>query len=333
MEKEKRKEIVIVQDGHGQRLDAYLAAHFVDQTRSQIQKLIDSGDVLLRGKPGKNRDRVSDGDEIVVNSLVVQVESTLKPFPVPLKILFEDSQLVVIDKPAGLVVHPGAGTVEPTLVEGLLYHLGEREQIATSRYGERPGIVHRLDKDTSGVLVCSKNPVAHTFLSKQFEEKTNLREYIALLKGHLAEDEQMVTSYLGRDPKDRKKFISISEDTYQQKTPEDKSSWRKAVSNLKVRKRYTVEGIKLSLVDFRLSTGRTHQIRLHAHSIGHGVWGDPLYGKNRQNAPDYLASVKRQLLHARFLGFVHPESGEKVAFEADVPDDFALILNKLNALS
>ena len=331
MEKKESKEIVIVENGGGQRLDAYLALQLEGQSRSQVKKLIDQGCVLLNGKEAKGRERLSDNDEISVSYAAPSgPAASLNPAKLSLNILFEDSELVVIDKPAGLVVHPGAGTSEPTLVEGLLYHLGFRDALDMAEHGDRPGIVHRLDKDTTGVLVCSKNQKAHHFLSKQFADKTNLREYVALLSGHVEQEEMEITSYLGRDPKNRVKFVSIWQEEYDSKSDGEKRAYREARSQLKVAKRFVVDGVKFTLASFRLYTGRTHQIRLHAAAIGHHVYGDPLYAGPKKKVPSFLSGVSRQLLHARYLGFEHPKTLEKLAFESDLPSDFAEVLRHLN---
>jgi 23S rRNA pseudouridine1911/1915/1917 synthase len=332
MEKEKRQEeIVVSEEAEGERLDVFLTETFGgDLSRSQVKKLIDGGQVQVDDVVAKPRLRLQPGMRIIVDSSEVKkAPSNLTPVEMPLDILFEDDSVLVLNKKAGVVVHPGAGTTGPTLVEGVLYHFGHRDLMPIDVHTDRPGIVHRLDKDTTGALVIAKNTQVHRDLAKQFEEKSNLREYLALMIGHVKEDEFTIKSYLGRNPKDRRTYVSISEDRYGELEEGEQQTYRHAVSHFKVKRRYVVGQLKLTLANIQLSTGRTHQIRVHAASLGHGVWGDPMYGGRGHKYPEFLSNIKRQLLHARYLGFHHSGRDENIAFEADLPEDFQEVLKKL----
>lgn len=332
MDEETRQEEIIVDEGISrERLDKFLT-RLLPQTRQWIQKRITGQQILLNGKPTKSGALVSAGDLILMAEAPEQTEY-LTPHPLPLTILHEDDSLVVLDKQAGLVVHPGAGVREPTLVEGLLYHFGRKTRLEVQGQDNRPGVVHRLDKDTTGVMVCAKTPEAHQKLAVQFAEKSNVREYLALLAGRFPEEEMVYESYLGRDPKNRVKMMSRSEESFDEAGPP--AGWRSAKSAFRVVRRIEVAGQALTLCKVRLFTGRTHQIRAHAEALGFPVWGDQTYkGIDKPVAvlsggskiEKMLMGVKRQMLHARFLGFTHPTTKEKMMFEADLPKDFQLIL-------
>ncbi|MBO4472714.1 MAG: RluA family pseudouridine synthase [Clostridia bacterium] len=286
----------------GVRLDVFLSLNS-GKTRSAIAKAIEEGKVLLNGEvPTKTGVKVSCGDEIVVDVMEPRPISAA-PQDIPIEVLYEDADIAVVNKPQGMVTHPAAGSPDGTLVNALLARVTDLSGIN----GEiRPGIVHRLDKDTSGVLVIAKNDAAHLSLSKQISEKTALRYYYALLVGKLASDEGIVDKPIARSKKDRKK-MAVGE------------GGRKAVTLYRVIERFP----GYTLVECELRTGRTHQIRVHMKSIGHPVVGDPVYGKESPLAP------QGQLLHAHKLVLTHPTTGERMTFEAPINEVFAAALSKL----
>jgi 23S rRNA pseudouridine1911/1915/1917 synthase len=304
-------------------------------TRSKIQRLIESDSILLNGKPSRVGTKLKDGDVVTVHVSPPE-PSALIPRELSLNIIFEDDSIVVINKPAGLVVHPGAGDTGVTLVEGLLFYLGKLAENHTHEGWLRPGIVHRLDKDTTGVMVCAKTDEALAKLSAQFAAKTNDREYVALVSGVMKAEHIIRESYLYRDPHSRLRFASMEVPEYISKfgaVGEGPGRFRFAKSM------FTQEAVfasRLSLVAVRLFTGRTHQIRVHSKDLGLNVLGDPLYGKEvvlpahfDKDARAAVSSLSRQMLHARLLGFEHPVTGERLAFEAKLPNDFEMLLNKL----
>ena len=295
------KKIVVEKDVAGVRLDKFLLDGFSGFTRSHIKNMIDKGLVLLNGNPvTKAGVAVKAGDEVEVEILAPQKVST-EAEEVEFEIVFEDEDLAVINKPQGLVVHPCTSTKNGTLVNGLLFKIKDLSGIN----GElRPGIVHRLDKDTSGLLVVAKNDFAHANLAEQIKNKTCHRNYLALLDGNLKDDEGQVRTYIKRDPKDRKK-MSVQKDG------------REAITNYKVLQRFE----KTCLVEFMLQTGRTHQIRVHSKHLNHPVVGDKLYGKE-------VKTLAGQLLHAYKLSFAHPRTGKWLTFEAPLPAYFAEHLKK-----
>ncbi|MFY7930016.1 MAG: RluA family pseudouridine synthase [Oligoflexus sp.] len=319
------------------RLDAYLVQELPGHSRSVIQAWIKAGRIRVNGELQKTGYTLHSGDRVDIEGLPPRNDRLLELEPVDLSldILYEDDEVLVLNKPAGLVMHPGAGTREQvTLVAGVLAHIGRE---AGQMPGEplRPGIVHRLDKETSGVLVVAKTTRAHRHLSTQFKNKTNLREYVALLEGAMAGSEQTVESYLHRDPKHRIRFASLSLEDYARKVEDgaDLVSYRFAKTHFFRKKIY---GQKLTVALMRLETGRTHQIRVHARSLGLPVWGDKLYGATLRLPAGFpaelrqaLQDVPRLLLHARRLGFEHPLTGQKLAFEAPLPPDFRSVLELL----
>jgi 23S rRNA pseudouridine1911/1915/1917 synthase len=332
----------------GERLDVFLTATLQHRgeviSRAKVQRLIDAGSVLHNGKVCKGRALLQEGDVLEVMKRP-PVALTLTPVCLDLDILFEDRHIIVVNKPAGLTVHPGAGTREPTLVEGLLYHCGKLSNIAGDSLVEsRPGIVHRLDKDTSGVIVCAKTDQAHAQLARQFQDKTNRREYLALLDGVLPKAEVEHESYLHRDPAVRVRFKSASKaqvELLKSSSGVVPPGYRLARSHFQSEKIFAG---RLSLVRVTLRTGRTHQIRVHAQDLGVAVWGDPVYGA--QNHPGRgrarqlpslfteavraeLEGVNRQLLHAAVLGFKHPLDDREMIFSAPYPADFRRVLDLL----
>lgn len=286
----------------------YLSGYMPELTRSAIKKIFENSCVFVNGKQAKPSQSVKCGDGIEVDVPEAK-EYFAKPENIPLDIIYQDEHLAVINKPQGMTVHIGNGNYEGTLVNALLYNL---DNLSGINGVIRPGIVHRIDKDTSGLLVVAKNDAAHLSLSKQIEEKTCHRQYIALLEGVLKQDNGVVTTYIGRDPKDRVKMAVV---------PEGKG--KIAITEYEVLTRY--QGY--TLCKFNLKTGRTHQIRVHAKYLGHPVVGDPVYGIKKQKF-----QLNGQLLHAQRLEFTHPATGERMSFEAPLPQYFTEVLDKLKPI-
>ena len=284
------------------RVDVYLAS-CIELTRSRIKKLCDDGCVLVNKKVIKSNKILKVGDIIEVNLPEVK-NLELVPENIPIEIVYQDNDLAVINKPQGLTVHAGNGTNGSTLVNALLYHL---DNLSGINGVVRPGIVHRIDKNTSGLLVVAKNDASHLSLAKQIEEKTCKRVYQALLEGVLKTDKGVIRTFIGRNPNDRTKMSVVS-------------FGREAVTEYKVIKRYKNH----TLCEFSLKTGRTHQIRVHAKHIGHPVVGDPEYGYKNQKF-----KLNGQLLHAKKLEFIHPTTNEQVSFECALPDYFSKVLKSL----
>lgn len=287
------------------RADLAVSAHLTDYTRSAVKKLFDCGGVAVNGKPAKPAQSVNAGDEILVN-LPDPVECAAKPEDIPLDIIYQDADIAVINKPQGLTVHAGNGNIDGTLVNALLYRLDNLSGIGGVI---RPGIVHRIDKNTSGLLVVAKNDKAHLSLAGQIAEKTCRRTYIALLEGNLKDDSGTVTTYIGRSQTDRTKMAVV---------PPEKG--KLAVTDYSVLDRkdgYT-------LCRFDLQTGRTHQIRVHAKYLNHPVVGDDVYGRKKRQF-----NLNGQLLHAYRLELTHPATGERKVFTAPLPDYFVAVLKKL----
>lgn len=332
---EKHEKWTVCSSELGQRLDLCLVEKLPELSRAKVQKLIRQGHVLVQGQPTKSNYVIRDGDEIQVTIKAEPSPLSLNPHPMDLDILFEDDCLIVLNKPTGISVHPGAGEREPTLVEGILAHLSDN----SPQKSLRPGVVHRLDKDTTGVLVFAKDEQSHAHLAKQFEAKTNHREYIALLDGYMEEETLDYESYLFRDPKERLRFASIRKEDYEKKyssSPEDKKGYRFASSHFEKLQSYAQ---RFTLASITLRTGRTHQIRVHCKALKHPVLGDPLYNTPHefpktipQKLTKTLKSLKRQMLHAKILSFTHPKTGERMSFEAPLPEDFEAVLKTLECL-
>lgn len=295
-------EKIIAKHG-GERIDKFLAQK-LDKSRSLVQKLIKDELVLVNGVVVKTNYSVADGDEIDVIQLDVVDNTNIIPQPMDLDIVYEDSDLLVINKPSGLVVHPAPGHYQDTLVNGLLAYSNKLSDIN----GEfRPGIVHRIDKDTSGLLVVCKNNETHEALANQLSDKTLFRQYLAIVHGEIEEDEGEIIAPIGRDPRDRVKMAVVAKNS------------KEAQTNFKVLERYD----HYTLVSCNLLTGRTHQIRVHFDFINYPLVGDPLYGIKP------TIDTKGQALHAYKLGFVHPRSGEYMEFEAKPPQEFVDTLNQI----
>ncbi|MCX6128650.1 MAG: RluA family pseudouridine synthase [Proteobacteria bacterium] len=331
--------ILSAESAHASRLDVFLTRSLPRFSRSALQTLIKGGHVKVNGHVAKASQRLEATDSIQLDDLPEEqlAEPSMVPTPFPLDILYEDTSLIVINKPAGLIVHPGAGTRgKPTLVAAVLAHLGLSQPEDLPGELGRPGVVHRLDKDTSGAIVIAKTAAAHRHLAAQFKNKTNLREYVALLNGAMEDELVDIESYLYRDPRNRTRFTSMSLEDYAIKISPDseQTAYRFAKTSFFCRKIY---GKKITLALVRLTTGRTHQIRVHAKTLGWSVVGDMVYGPSVVRLPpsfpqpirEAFEGITRQLLHARRLGFVHPETGEKLAFEAALPEDFHAVLELL----
>lgn len=284
------------------RIDKVLTTLEPEIIRSQLKNLINDGHVTVNGQPVKPKYKVQSGDKI---SLVKPEPQLLELTPenIPLDIVYEDDDVIVVNKPQGMVVHPAPGHPNHTLVNALLYH----SPLSTINGTFRPGIVHRIDKDTSGLLMVAKNDLAHQSLAEQLRNKINQREYLALVYGQIKEDEGTIDAPLGRNPQDRKKQAVVK-------------GGRHAVTHFKVMKRYD----NFTLVKCILETGRTHQIRVHMKYIGHPLVGDPLYG------PRKVVGKDGQFLHAALLGFKHPRTGKELVFEAPLPENFQKMLDKLD---
>ena len=289
------REYELIAEESGQRLDKYLAEKMTDLSRSRIKELVQAGEVLVNGKKSKVSYKVQKGDLIQVTVLPLE-PLALEAENIPLDIVYEDEDVIVVNKPQGMVVHPAAGHPSHTLVNALLYHTRD---LADSPEGFSPGIVHRIDKDTSGLLMVAKNAAARESLEKQLAAKSNKRQYLAIVHGNFAEEEGTIDAPIGRNPKDRKQMAVVEKG-------------KSAVTHFKVLEQY--QGY--SLVECQLETGRTHQIRVHMAYIGHPLAGDPLYGP-RKTLPGH-----GQFLHAKTLGFEQPSTGEWLEFSVQPPEIF-----------
>ena len=298
----------LIADTAGERLDAFLARAGEGLTRSAAQKLLEQGMVLRNGKPGKKNDKLTPGD--VVEYTIPEAKPVdIVPTEIPLDIVYEDEDLLVINKPKGLVVHPAAGHSDDTLVNGLLYALGDD---LSGINGElRPGIVHRIDKDTSGLLAVAKNDFAHTMLASQLKDHTMARTYEAIVVGSFREDSGTVDAPIGRHPTDRKKMCVTQRNS------------KPAVTHWEVVQRYR----GYTHIRCRLETGRTHQIRVHMAYIGHPILGDTVYGHKKSEL-----GQDSQCLHAGALCFQHPRDGHPVMVFAQLPPYFREVLDKLEKI-
>ncbi|MFP4133147.1 MAG: RluA family pseudouridine synthase [Halothece sp.] len=293
--------------GEKQRLDRALTSHFSDLSRSRLQKLIEQGSVTVDGVVVTNKKSPVQGGEEICLSLPPLKPLKLEPESIPLDVLYEDEHLIIINKPAGLVVHPAPGHETGTLVNALLAHC---DNLAGIGGVERPGIVHRLDKETSGALVVAKTDRAHQSLQAQIQAKTAIREYLGIVHGSPPEKTGTIDLPIGRHPVDRKKMAVVEK------------GGRNAVTHWWVEKRLG----NYTLMGFRLETGRTHQIRVHCAAMKHPIVGDPVYSK----AKPLGIKLSGQVLHARKLELTHPITGEKICAIAPLPSDFTKLLNQTN---
>ncbi len=291
--------IVEINDS-GKRIDKYLNEN-TEYTRSKIQKMIENGNILVNDIKVKDSYKVKENDYITIEAL--EETTDILPENIPLDIYYEDDDLIVVNKPSGMVVHPAPGNYTGTLVNALIYHTNNLSKVNTNI---RPGIVHRIDADTSGLLLVAKNDKSHNILAEAIQKKEVVREYIALVEGIIMEDTATIDAPIGRDKKDRKKMTVTSENS------------KDAVTHIRVLERYKDS----TLIRCKLETGRTHQIRVHLSYIGHPVVNDPVYGHKKLIDKDF-----GQMLHAEKLGFVHPTTKEYMEFTAEPPKRFQEILN------
>ena len=297
--------IEVPQEFHGERIDKFLSVLVPDCSRNSIQKLIEQGNVTINGIAVNKKYKVNTDDEIML------VTGELKPLDaepenIPLDIVYEDDDLLVVNKPRGMVVHPAPGNYTGTLVNALLYHC--KDSLSGINGVLRPGIVHRIDKDTSGLLIVAKNDKAHIGLAEQIKEHSFTREYNAVICGHLKEQEGTVNAPIGRNPKDRKKMCVTMQNS------------KTAVTHYNVIEEYN----GYSHISLKLETGRTHQIRVHMAHLGHPVAGDLIYGHDKKSA-----ELNGQCLHAIKIGFVHPIKNEYMEFSSDLPDYFKSFIDKI----
>ena len=295
----------VTEQNQGMRIDQFLCMCQPDVSRSAIQKRIKDGNVLVQGKNCKANYRISQGDTIAL-FVPEPVEVSIQPQDIPLDILYEDKDLLIVNKPKGMVVHPAPGHPDGTLVNAIMYHC--KDSLSGINGEIRPGIVHRIDQDTTGSLIVCKNDQAHIKIAEQIKVHSINRIYRGIVIGHPAEDEGLVHAPIGRNPNDRKK-MAINE-----------KNGKDAITHYRLLKRFK----DYSYMEFKLETGRTHQIRVHMASIGHPLLGDVLYGPKK--CPYKLQG---QTLHAAVIGFVHPTSGEYLEVEAPLPDYFKHLLEIL----
>ena len=305
------------------RIDKFLANRLVNASRNRLQQAADAGNILVNNIPVKSSYRIKPFDDIQIVMDYPKRELKIIPENIPLNIVYEDDQLIVINKPAGLVVHPGHGNYTGTLVNALAWYFKDLPLFNTT--DPRPGLVHRIDKDTSGLLVVAKTELAKTSLAMQFFDKTTERKYMALVWGSVKDDSGTITGNIGRSPKNRQVFMVFPEGDY----------GKHAVTHYKVLRRIGY----VTLVECQLETGRTHQIRVHMKYINHPIFNDANYGGNeilrgttfskyRQFVMNCFKILPRQALHAKTLGFIHPVTKEKMLFDSELPEDMATAIEK-----
>ncbi len=299
----KQETVTVTENEAGQRADVALAS-LLELTRSNVQKLLEEGRAVKGGKTLKANTKLKQGDEITV-TLPEPRPLDVQPENIRLDIIYEDDDIIVINKARGMVVHPAAGNYSGTLVNALLHHC---RNLSGINGVIRPGIVHRLDKDTSGIMICAKNDAAHLSLSKQIQDKTARRTYLAVVRGNIKTDSGVIETFIDRDKNDRKKMAVVKE------------GGRLAITEYEVMERFG----KYTIVRCRLKTGRTHQIRVHMEYLGYPIVGDPKYSPMKSQF-----SINGQALHSLTLDFVHPRTGEQMHFEAPLPEDMQKIVTRL----
>ncbi|MEI3337751.1 MAG: RluA family pseudouridine synthase [Clostridium sp.] len=295
--------LIVHKESENKRIDKYLSEVLNGKSRSYIQGLIEKENIKVNNKNIKSNYKLKENDEILI-SMPEAIELEVVAEDIPLDILYEDNDVIVINKPQGMVVHPAPGNYTKTLVNALLYHC---KDLSTINGVIRPGIVHRIDKDTTGVLVVAKNDEAHNFLSSQLQNHSMKREYIALVEGRLKENTGTINKPIGRNKRDRLKMGIVDDG-------------KRAVTHYEVLERYK----NTTLIKCVLETGRTHQIRVHMASIGHPLVGDEVYGFKKQRF-----KLKGQVLHAKTLGFIHPKTKEYMEFTTDLPKYYNDLIEKL----
>ncbi len=308
------RSFIVGEEDQGKRLDVFLAARLADWSRARIKRLIETGEALVEGQEVKPAYRLRAGERVEIELPEVRPVD-LQPEEIPLDIVYEDDALVVINKPAGLVVHPGAGVRSGTLANALAYHFAQ----LSARGGPlRPGIVHRLDRETSGLIVVAKNETVHEKLAEQFQSREVFKSYVALVHGHVAEESGRISEPIGRHPSKRTRMAVVRDG-------------RSALTLYRVRRRFK----RFTLLDVVIKTGRTHQIRVHLAWLKHPVVGDSEYGQGRdRTVPDLrlralVVGLRRHFLHAERLGFVHPRTGERMEFVAPLPAELEKFLTDL----
>jgi 23S rRNA pseudouridine1911/1915/1917 synthase len=298
----------------GQRLDAFLASHVAGWSRSRLQRLIDDGEVLVNGRVAKSSYKLRANDEIEAD-LATLPASNFLPEDIPIEVVFEDDEVIVVNKPAGMVVHPAAGIVSGTLANALAFHFQKLSSVGGEK---RPGIVHRLDKNTSGLMVVAKTEAAHENLADQFRAREVFKSYLALVHGQMKSDTGQIDQPIARDPRHRTRMAVVR-------------SGRSALTLFRVRQNFE----RFTLLDVELKTGRTHQIRVHLAWLKHPVVGDETYGSGRDKTiidpkiRGQVARLGRQFLHAEKLGFRHPRTGERLDFGAELPAELREVLSLL----
>ncbi|WP_124727691.1 RluA family pseudouridine synthase [Staphylospora marina] len=307
LEQVERHEWEVTEDYEGERLDKFIPSFNDEWSRVRVQDWIKDGRVLVNGQRKKGSYRLMRGDRVELDVPPLE-ELAVEAEPIPLDVRYEDDDVIVVNKPRGMVVHPGAGNHSGTLVNALLHHC--RGQLSGIGGVARPGIVHRIDKDTSGLLIAAKNDLAHQSLVSQLKAHSVDREYVALVHGVIPHDHGTIDAPIGRDPQHRQRMTVIHKNS------------KHAVTHFTVKERFR----DVTLVECRLETGRTHQIRVHMKYIGHPLVGDPVYGPKKRDWP-----MEGQALHARVLGFDHPRTGERIRLEAELPEDMEKLLRMLRS--
>lgn len=297
-----KRELIYLEESLVNRIDKYLADLIEEVSRTELKEYFNQGKILVNGKVVKPSYKLETNDVIIVEE-IEQDEIDMVKENIPLDIVYEDDDLIVVNKPSGLVVHPAPGHTHGTLVNGLLYHCN---QLSNMNGDIRAGIVHRIDKDTSGLLVVCKNNYAHRILAEQLKEKTTTRTYIAIVTGNISHNLGRIEAPIGRDPSNRQKMAVVQ-------------NGKPAVTHFKVLDRYR----DFTLLELKLETGRTHQIRVHMAYINHPVVGDPLYGVKKQT------TEFGQYLHAKTLGFIHPRTNEYMEFTSELPEEFLRKIDEL----
>ena len=291
---------IVCEDGP-QRVDKFIASN-TNKSRGEVQKYFTESTVLINGKVSKPSQSVKSGDLVEFETLEI-AESTIEKQNIPLDIVYEDSDVIVVNKPSGMVVHPANGHYKDTLVNALMYHCTD---LSTINGEIRPGIVHRIDKDTSGLLVACKNDLSHNSIAAQLKAKTSTRKYVAIVYGNFEHNYGKIDAPIARDPQNRLKMAVVK-------------GGKESITTFKVLERYG----DYTLLELKLETGRTHQIRVHMAYIGHPVLGDPLYG------PKKVIGINGQYLHAKTLGFVHPRTNEYMEFTSELPDFFQEMIEEI----